>query len=52
MDGSDSNNVRKKKRYKQFNEKFDFKVLIEFQIGDEFRDTHIFKRVLKTLAVQ
>jgi hypothetical protein len=50
MDGSDSDNV--KKWYRQFNEKFDMKIPIEFQIGDHFRDMHVFKRALKTLAVQ
>jgi hypothetical protein len=52
MDGSYSDNVRKKKRYRQFNEKFYLKISIEFQVRDQFRDTHVFKRALKTLAVQ
>jgi hypothetical protein len=36
----------------QVNEKFDLKIPIEFRIGDDFRDTHVFKRALKTLAMQ
>jgi hypothetical protein len=34
MDGSDSDNVRKKKRYRQFNKKFDLKISISFEVGD------------------
>ena len=52
MDGSDSDNVRKKKRCGQFNEKFDLKISIEFRVGDQFRDTHVFKQALKTFVVQ
>ena len=28
------------------------KILIEFRIGDQFHDTHVFKRALKTFVVQ
>jgi hypothetical protein len=52
MNGSDSDNVRKKKRYRKFNKKFDLKIPISFKVGDQFLDTHVFKQVLKTHAVQ
>jgi hypothetical protein len=34
-----SDDVRRKKRYRQFNEKFDLKISITFILGDEFADT-------------
>ena len=49
---SDSDDVGRKKRYRQFNEKFDLKIPITFRIGDEFTDTYVFKRALKTHAIQ
>ena len=52
MDGSDSDNVTKKKRYRQFKENFEMKIPIEFRVGDQFRDMHVFKEALKTLAMQ
>jgi hypothetical protein len=36
----------------QFNEKYDLKIPIMFDIGDQFKDTYSFKRALKTYVVQ
>jgi hypothetical protein len=52
LQGSDSDDVGGKKRYRQFNEKFDLNIPITFKLGDVFSDTYVFKRALKTQAVQ
>jgi hypothetical protein len=53
LQDSDSKGVRKrKKKYRQFNEKHDLKILVTFAIGDQFAYAYFFKRILKTFAVQ
>ena len=52
LQGSDSDDVGRKKWYRQFNEKFDLKIPITFALEDEFADTYVFKRALKTHAIQ
>ena len=53
LQGNDCDDVeRKKKCYKQFNEKHDLKISMTFDIVDQFVDTYFFKRALKTYAVQ
>ena len=52
LQGSDSDDVGRKKWYRQFNEKFDLKIPITFALADEFADTYVFKLALKTHAVQ
>jgi hypothetical protein len=52
LEGSDSDNVGRKKRYKQFNEKFDINIPITFELWEVFPDTYAFKRALKTQVVQ
>jgi hypothetical protein len=43
--------LKKKRLYKQFNEKHDLKIPMTFDIGDQFADTYSFKRALKTYVV-
>jgi hypothetical protein len=50
--GSDSDDVGRKKQYRQFNKKFDLNIPITFELGDVFPDTYVFKLALKTQAVQ
>ena len=52
MQDNDSDDVRKKKWYRQFSEKHELKVLVTFDIGDQVVDTYSFERVLKTYVVQ
>ena len=52
LQGNDSDDVGRKKRYRQFNEKFDLNIPINFKLGDVFLDTYVFKRASKTQAVQ
>jgi hypothetical protein len=49
--GSDFDDVGTKKRYRQFNEKHDLKISVTFEVGDQFSDTYVFKRALKTYVV-
>ena len=49
---SDSDGVKRKKKYMQFNEKHDLKIPVTFALGDQFADVYSFKRALKTFAVQ
>jgi hypothetical protein len=53
LQDSDSNSVgKRKKKYRQFNEKHDLKMPVMFAIGDQFADAYSFKRALKTFVVQ
>jgi hypothetical protein len=52
LQDSDSDGVKRKKKYRQFNEKHYLKIPVTFAIGDQLTDAYSFKRALKTFAVQ
>jgi hypothetical protein len=51
LEDSDSDGVKRKKKYRQFNEKHDLKIPVTFALRDQFADAYSFKRALKTFAV-
>jgi hypothetical protein len=51
LEDNDSDGVKRKK-YNQFNEKYDLKIPVKFALGDQFTDAYSFKRALKTFVVQ
>jgi hypothetical protein len=52
LDGSDDARTSRRRRYHEFNESHDMRILIVLEKGLVFVDTHVFKKALKRYAVQ